>query len=340
MSQRASPTLIGAFVVGAVVLALGGILLLGSADLFRETYPFVCYFPDSVNGLREGAAVKFKGVEIGTVDRIRLPLPGGSQDPPITVFFSLDAEELRSSPDEELDRTELAHLIEGGLRVRLQQESIVTGILYLSLEFVPDSEIVLHGLIPDVPEIPTVSTEFEQVANQAKQIIQRFSELDLTGLVNELQTTVREAGELVGSEDARRAISSLEDTLTEVGRAASTLEEKIGPLAEDLQVAATRIEEVADGLQIAITDAREAFRSLETLAASLERTSQELGREVQTTLADARALIDPASPPLVRLEQALSELGATARAARAMLDVLERDPDALLRGKGEPLERP
>ena len=105
MSQRASPTLIGSFVVGAIVLLLVGIFLLGSGELFKKRYRFVCYFEDSVNGLREGSPVKFKGVEIGSVDQIRLPL--GPDNPPVLVFFSLDADELGETADRELTQADL-----------------------------------------------------------------------------------------------------------------------------------------------------------------------------------------------------------------------------------------
>ena len=56
--KRASPTVIGAFVVGAVVLAVGGLMLFGSGPLFRKAHTFVAYFDQSVAGLRTGAPVK------------------------------------------------------------------------------------------------------------------------------------------------------------------------------------------------------------------------------------------------------------------------------------------
>ena len=61
VSKKANPTLIGAFVVGAIVLVVGAVTILGSGRLFRKTYEFVLYFEGSVSGLREGAAGEVQG---------------------------------------------------------------------------------------------------------------------------------------------------------------------------------------------------------------------------------------------------------------------------------------
>jgi paraquat-inducible protein B len=60
MSKKVSPTLIGAFVVGALALLIVAVIAFGSGQLFPKTQEFVLYFDGSVNGLRIGAPVKFK----------------------------------------------------------------------------------------------------------------------------------------------------------------------------------------------------------------------------------------------------------------------------------------
>ena len=57
MSQRANPTLIGAFVVGALVLAVGGLAFLGSGKIFHRVRPFILYLEDDVGGLSIGVSV-------------------------------------------------------------------------------------------------------------------------------------------------------------------------------------------------------------------------------------------------------------------------------------------
>ena len=72
MGSKANPAVIGAFVVGAVALAVTGALVFGSGGLFKQMTRIVCFFSGDVSGLRIGAPVQFKGVEIGSVADVRI----------------------------------------------------------------------------------------------------------------------------------------------------------------------------------------------------------------------------------------------------------------------------
>src|SRR2546423_10138403 len=79
MRKRPNPKVVGAFVLGAVALATAAVAVLGSGRLFRKTIPFILVFRGNVNGLRVGAPVKIKGVNIGSVTDIELQLNLGMQ---------------------------------------------------------------------------------------------------------------------------------------------------------------------------------------------------------------------------------------------------------------------
>ena len=120
MNKKISPTLIGAFVVGALSLLVIAVIALGSGRLFRQTRQFVLYFDNSVNGLRIGAPVKVKGVEIGSVKDIRLGLEGSEEGDKIPVIIEIDLEKLtsRGASDDVADNTEAFReaVIQRGLR--------------------------------------------------------------------------------------------------------------------------------------------------------------------------------------------------------------------------------
>ena len=145
-SKRASPTLIGAFVIGALLLALGGLAVFGSGKLFRRTEQFVAIFSGSVNGLSVGAPVKFRGVQVGSVTSILLSLPGMTlPDLRIPVFFDIDRDTTLKlgAMVNPADPSALAALIDQGLRAQLQLESIVTGVLFVELDLFPTSQVTL-----------------------------------------------------------------------------------------------------------------------------------------------------------------------------------------------------
>src|SRR5271169_1629851 len=103
MGKRFSPTMVGAFVLGAMVLAVVTIVLLGSGRFFTGKSSYVLYFDRDVNGLRVGAPVKFRGVDIGTVDAILLSLSGLDQpsttatpNVKIPVVIDIDSKKIES----------------------------------------------------------------------------------------------------------------------------------------------------------------------------------------------------------------------------------------------------
>ena len=127
MGKRVNPAFVGAFVLGAIGLIVVAVVLFGSGKIFSRTHEYVVYFSGDVNGLRPGAAVKFKGVEIGQVSRIRLRLEQQMSektgvlraDARIPVIIALDEEKLVSHGGGALDLNDprtIPTLIQEGLR--------------------------------------------------------------------------------------------------------------------------------------------------------------------------------------------------------------------------------
>ena len=71
MNRGVSPKLIGLFVLGAIVLGVLGAVALGGGALFEHGTQYTIYFDESLKGLRRGAPVTFRGVDIGQVTEIR-----------------------------------------------------------------------------------------------------------------------------------------------------------------------------------------------------------------------------------------------------------------------------
>jgi paraquat-inducible protein B len=331
-SRRTQQVRIGAFVVGGIAILVASILWIGTGRVFRSTHKFVSYFEGSVNGLRAGAPVKYKGVELGNVTRIRIPFWLAETDPPIAVFFSLDGDKLESMEDGQGPNEEtLRAAIEQGLRAQLETDSFVTGILHVSLSIEPESKARLHDPISGVLEIPTIPTTQQEIGAQVRALA------DIEALFASLQRALDGVTELTTAPEVRGVVTSLDRTLVDFDAAIRELT----PLAAELRALVERAGGVGSDLQAGIASSREALASVDQLArelsatlpplaASLQRTSERL----QTTLDATSVLLDPRAPLVVELRDGLAELTDTARSARSLFELLERDPAALLRGRG------
>ena len=250
MNKKISPAVIGAFVLGAVALIIIAILVFGSGRLFRQTRDFVLYFDNSVNGLRIGAPVKIKGVEIGSVKDIRLQLEK-DKEPKIPVIIEIDLEKFISrgatiAAATAVDREALNKAIaDRGLRGQLEMESLVTGLLFIALDFFPDTPINLVQQATgdyEYPEIPTLPTTLEQAKGAVTRIMNKLEDIDFKELGANLEATLKGVNRTVNSPEIESVLRSLARVMPKVDEAvvnirnlAGTTEAKVKILADDLQ---------------------------------------------------------------------------------------------------------
>ncbi|MBV8587637.1 MAG: MCE family protein [Verrucomicrobia bacterium] len=90
MSRKANPTLIGVFVFGAILIAIGAVVFFGSANFFAKRRTYVSFFTQSVSGLSIGSNVKFKGVTVGKVTKVLIGFIGEHQPVYAKVFFEVN----------------------------------------------------------------------------------------------------------------------------------------------------------------------------------------------------------------------------------------------------------
>src|SRR5580700_1479711 len=137
MSQKANPTLIGAFVFGAIVIAIGAIVFFGSANLFSKKQLYETYFNQSVNGLGIGSNVKYKGVTVGKVTRVQLKFQGVDEAPVVRVLYEINTDNLLNKYGLAInlsDRKTHDRAVANGFRAKLDFESLLSGQLFIALD--------------------------------------------------------------------------------------------------------------------------------------------------------------------------------------------------------------
>jgi len=355
MSKHASKTLIGVFVVGAAVLIVVAVAVLGSGAFFRKKSRIVMFFEGAVNGLRVGAPVMFRGVKIGEVTDIRVKYLPDRVDFIIPVFASLETDQIGSMgdiPEKEAERVDKM-LIDRGLRAQLQLQSFVTGQLLVQFDFFPGSPArymgdKLSSLPSDTDEIPTIKQPFQEFSKTIQKI-------PLDQIVRDLQETLEGVKQLVASPEIPKSLRYMRQTLKDarnlmrnangnITRLSDQADRSLSELQTMLENVNREMDPLAGKARATLDDTRALINNLngrlDPIQSDLEKTSGQL-RATLKTAEDSLAALDGAvsqnSEFRYRLETFLTELTAAARSLRSLTDYLERHPDALLRGKTQPI---
>lgn len=322
MSKRISPTAIGIFVVGSFAIAIAAIVVVGAGNLFKRPVRFVCMFPGNVNGLKVGAAVKFRGVQIGSVEEIKLVLAPGEgevlpsvKDLRLPVIIGIDRSLIvkRGGTGQALRQEGFETLIARGLSAQLEAESLLTGLLYVDLDLRPNTQPE-RTLVPgsgDMLEIPTVPTTMEAIQKQATEAIAKLDHIDFNALVTSITQAADSIKGLTNSPDLKATLASLQQTIPNLNKTLTSLRatltnanSQIGPVVKSLQLS-------ADEANATMKDTRGA-------------------------LDEVRANLEADSPLSVNLNAALDQLTDTTRSIEELTNYLQRNPAALVRGKYVP----
>jgi phospholipid/cholesterol/gamma-HCH transport system substrate-binding protein len=355
MGRRANPTLIGAFLVGAVALVVIGILIFARGQFLTEKRTFVLYFDGSLKGLNVGAPVDFKGVRVGSVIDIRVEYLTKGDDFRIPVFIDIEPGRIsqtgvRKTQEERLKFYSV--LIERGLRAQLGTVSLVTGQLYVQLDFFPGTPVELVGADPDVPELPTIPTPLQQASQVAQDLLEKLQQLPLDQLFANVLGISQGLNQLVNAPETQGLVRSLSSTSTEVQDLVRHLDSRVGRLLDDLGGATTTahslladaqqlvrrvdgqvvplttsVKETLDVTRAAVKDGQQLVRQVEGRIGPLMSGLTETSKVAQATMVHTQRMVDD------KLVTALQEFTAAARSFRLLADYLERNPNALLYGK-------
>ncbi len=354
MAKRANPTIIGAFVVGAAVLALVGVLAFGGGGLFSESQKYVLYFDRSLKGLTVGAPVTFRGVQIGKVEHIRIVTDLETLEFRVPVVIEVERNVLldveQDGPERDPDSpmpSELTQLlIEKGLRAQLEMRSVVTGLLEVSLDFYPDTPATMVTENPPYPEIPTIPSEMEQLGRT-------LQELPFEEMTSSLLQATKGVEKLVSSPDIPDALASTAKAAREIAELSRKANERLDGLAAEaergLGEARSLMRDLDEQIGPVTKDLHETLAELRKLAANLNArsgpvltqvektatTAQSALAEAETTLRSARQVVEEDSRLRQQVGAALREIERAARSMRDLADTLQRQPESLIHGRKE-----
>ena len=207
-------------------------------SLYKESIEFVMLFKDSIRGLSPGAPVEFRGIRLGSVaqvpfftDQMHQKLDSDFRTP---VLIRIEPERLKNiiGPDVNIP-TNIEGLIKKGLRGAMKTGNLLSGALFIDLEFYPKDKLEKEPAeISRYAVIPTVSVGLAQIQQKLLETLDKVNNLPLNPMIQQatktlsesqqtmkhLQQTLDNLNKLTASQSMQQLPADMQKTLKELNR--------------------------------------------------------------------------------------------------------------------------
>ncbi|MGH8379907.1 intermembrane transport protein PqiB [Pseudomonas sp.] len=198
-------------------------------------------FDQALRGLKVGAPVEFLGVEIGRVVSVNLDFDAEQRSFPVNVGIVIYPQRLgrahtklikalNHNPDDEQAAAHiLGTFVDNGLRAQARSGNLLTGQLYIALDFDPKAPKVAFDPTARPITIPTVPGSLEQLQEQFQAMVERINRLPIERIANNLDANLVELRKGLAQFNSR-TLPGVQGTLQEVSK---TLQSANSTLADD-----------------------------------------------------------------------------------------------------------
>ena len=281
MTEKPNFFKLGVFLLIALGLIVGGIILFGSGAFAKKKLHFETYFADPVKGLDTGSPVLLSGVKVGEVENVtfvrksyELPLDDegiSEYDQYVHVNISAFEEKL---PISEIDtggrQKRLMNFVEKGMRLRLAS-NLITGQAYLEMVLL-DSERFPAIEVPWKPKygyIPSAPSAFRTMQDSVDQILQKIEQIEFNTVVDNLNKLLENVNQAVLdtnmkdlSADIQKLVADVDQSVNDanVKELSAKMQQLIGDVDQavsdaDVKELSEQIQQLVGNADLAISDA-------------------------------------------------------------------------------------
>jgi len=277
----------------------------------------VMVFDGSVKGLSVGAPLALRGVKVGEVTDIDLVLDTDTASATMIVEANFNKNNIRQEGDPDVNLTE--ELIKSGLRAQLNTQSLLTGLLYIELDFHPKTAAHLVKINSPYLQIPTIETDLERFTKTLQNI-------DFSKLNKQVENISSSIDSLVSSKDFQALPAGMNTTLT-------SLRELSTQLQGQLATSGPKLDILLDETSVTVNNVN---KDLPQLSALVESNLAALNAAILTFqhgMTGIDALVSPDSAVLYQLNNALAEMTRAGRSLQSLASTLEEQPESVIIGK-------
>ncbi len=279
---------------------------------------YVLYFEDSLRGLNIGAPVEFRGTTVGKLLDKETRIDPISLNVQIPVLIEIYPERL-SLQDDAIDPSEvIENMVSRGLKASLKTGNLLTGQLYIELEFDEKGEPDRIRDTGYYAKFPTAPGQFGELTRSISNIASKLENMPLDDVVNNLNETILEFKQLVAAPENKQSLKNLEKMLAEI----SETSHKFGHLADSYASMSPKLNKALDSADTTLLSAEQAMKDVGVTLAKMNET-----------LTETAGSFSEDSAFHYKLRVLMDELTEASRSLNALVDTIQRKPDALIFGK-------
>lgn len=319
--KKANPKAVGGFVIVAVILALVAVVVFGGGRWFETRRTYVAFFPGSLMGLRVGAAVEMRGIQIGTVKDAWVETDEAGLEFTIPVLMELELSRIRAPIPVHETKSRLDELIERGFRAQLVAQSLVTGQQSIQLTFKSDTPVNLVETDLPYEQIPTIGSQFEAITGSFENV------------AKEAEVVLAKVNDLLSDENRARVAETLEN-IRGITKSISDDREKIRNLLANADATLSAYKTLAERADGILAENRPDIKKAVTGLSEVEDKIGTLADTAQGILEEnRRGLKDFSNEGLYEITNLAVDAQAAVEQFRRVMEELERDPARFLLGK-------
>jgi phospholipid/cholesterol/gamma-HCH transport system substrate-binding protein len=325
--KKTSNFLIGLFVTVGTVIAVVAIVWLSAAKYFEKGFYVVTYFDESVQGLQKDSAVKYRGIDIGNVEKIGVAPDRKMIEVLMKITVKPRAEDEEGAAEEKARKEDEERPLRERFVAQLKSAGI-TGIVFVEINRKrPEDEELIPKLTfePEYEYVPSIPSNIKQLQMALELIVDKVEELDIAGISDQAKDTVKAVEDFFAGEKMEDIMANL-DSITA----------RVDDLIAHMQ------EQTADApIKAVLVEAEETLVDVQDLVKNLNRSVEELN------LGQAADKVEGFVDNLNRSTRAITvEIRATSESLRRsteslelLLDRLEATPSDVIFSTPPPARR-
>ncbi|KAF0245642.1 MAG: paraquat-inducible protein [Planctomycetota bacterium] len=359
---------IGIFVIAAVLVGSGGLVLFGSGVFREEGIMVETYLNEAVPGLATGSQVKYRGVPVGAVVSVSFAYQtygegsGGEafaeSGKYVVVRMEIDKRAFKDRSGIHHDPKEVIDLeVKRGLRASYAKD-LIGSLAYMEFNYVAEKKKVIDGekaaglddnapvnefpggititWKPEYIEIPSVPSAAMQLISKAETVVTSLADARIEDVAADVRKAINEVTRLI-TEDLSPVLKNVNTALTELSpafRNVATASKDLGPLLENARRITEELAPAARDLRATVEKLPGTMDNVNGLVTEADLTIAKAGATVEELSAQLKTLLAALQVIVSRdLDPTLANINTTAEglpAALASLQVTLRRVDQLV----------